>query len=226
MEEPTICARGEGEMYEAVSVLERPPLDPTKTALVVVDMINWQVPRVPEERGGVDFTYFVRQLETTVIPNHQRLIAACRVAGARIVFLRVGAYQADYSDGVRPFQAVFAAAGARADTPACAVIDELTPEPGDVSLVKTGSGGFTTSGLDSHLRNMGVEHVLYSGIITNGCVLLTLTAGFDLGYYGYLVSDATTTYSEALQATTESLVSGWLADVVTTEQMMKTLGEA
>ena len=66
------------------------------------------------------------------------------------------------------------------------------------------------------IRNMGVEHVLYSGV----------TAGFDLGYFGYLVSDATATYNEGLQQSTESLVGGWLAQVVTTGEIIKTAKQA
>ena len=193
-QQPVIRGRGQGEMFEAVTVLERPPLHPATTAVVVVDMVNWQVPRTPSVDGDVDFTYFVRKL-------------------------------AD-SDALPAFRPVFRAAGARADSLSCAVIDELRPQDGDISLVKTGSGGFTTSGLDGHLRNLGIEHVLYTGVITNGCVLLTLAAGFDLGYYGYLVSDSTATYSEGLQQSAESLVSGWLAELVTTDSVIETLRTA
>jgi biuret amidohydrolase len=73
---------------------------------------------------------------------------------------------------------------------ACEVIDALRLQPGDITLIKTGSGCFLTSNLDNHQRNMRISHVLYTGVITNGCVLLTLAAGFDLGYHGYLVGDA------------------------------------
>jgi nicotinamidase-related amidase len=225
-QQPVIRGRGQGEMFEAVTVLERPPLQAATTAVVVVDMVNWQVPRTPSVDGDVDFTYFVRKLADETIPNLRRLIAACRSAGARIVYLRVGCYADDYSDALPAFRQVFRAAGARAGSLSCAVIDELRPQDGDLSLVKTGSGGFTTSGLDGHLRNLGIEHVLYTGVITNGCVLLTLAAGFDLGYYGYLVSDSTATYSEGLQESAESLVSGWPAELVTTDSIIETLRTA
>ena len=109
---------------------------------------------------------------------------------------------------------------------ACEVIEPLRPEPGDISLIKTGSGGFGTSNLDSHLRNMGIRNVLYTGVITNGCVLLTLAAGFDLGYNGYLVADATATFSQRWQDLTEELVGVYMAKVVTTTQIIDELSGA
>lgn len=66
----------------------------------------------------------------------------------------------------------------------------------DLSLLKTGSSGFGTSDLHSRLAEIGIEHVLRTGAATNGCVLTTFVDAIDLGYHGYLVSDATaTTYA-------------------------------
>jgi nicotinamidase-related amidase len=104
------------------------------------------------------------------------------------------------------------------------VIDDLDVVPDDVSLIKTGSLGFPTSGLDSHLRNMHIEHVIYTGVITNGCVFLTAAGGMDRGYAGYLASDATATVTAAtLQRTTERLVDGFIATVASTDVLIDEL---
>jgi biuret amidohydrolase len=156
----------------------------------------------------------------------QRLFSICREQGARIVYLRVGCYQPDFSDSIGPFRNILRETGAVEGSWACEVIEPLRPEPGDISLVKTGSGGFLTSNLDNHLRNMGIRHVLYTGVITNGCVLLTLAAGFDLGYYGYLIADATATFSQRWQDMTEEMVGVYMARVVTTSQIIEQLQAA
>jgi len=103
------------------------------------------------------------------------------------------------------------------------VIEALAPEPGDLRLIKTGSGGFLSTGLDSHLRNIGVEHVIYTGVITNACVLLTAGAGFDLGYWGYLASDTTAAYSQRLQDVTEEILSAYIAKVAKTDELIARL---
>jgi len=53
--------------------------------------------------------------------------------------------------------------------------------------------------------------------------LLTLAAGFDLGYRGYLVSDTTATLSQRWQDLTEELVGVYMAKVVTTAQIIEEL---
>ena len=67
---------------------------------------------------------------------------------------------------------------------------------------------------------MGIEQVIYTGVVTNGCVFLTVAAGFDLGYHGWFVSDSTATFSERLQDLTEELISSYMARVVTTDEMV------
>jgi len=208
--------------------LRFPPLDPKETAVVVVDMINWQVTRGkgmlgPMEKEGIPVDYIVERVNKTVVPNLQHLFAVCRETGAKIVYLRAGCFQPDFSDSIGPFREIMRETGAVEGSWACEVIDPLRPEPGDVSLLKTGSGGFGTSNLDIHLRNMGIKNVLYTGVIANGCVLLSLAAGFDLGYHGYLVSDTTATFSQRWQDLTEEIVSVYMAKVVTTAQIVDEL---
>jgi nicotinamidase-related amidase len=205
------------------SVFERPPLDPSRTAVVVVDMVNWQVPRAANV-DGLAPEYFVDRLADVVIPNHQVLLRACREVGVRVVYLRVGCFQPDYSDAIAPFRGLLQDSEALDGSQACQVIPELAPEDGDLSLLKTGSGGFNSSSLDSHLRNMGITHVLYTGVVTNACVMLTASAGFDLGYYGYLVGDATAAFSPELQQQAENLIGYFIAPVTTTRETLELIG--
>jgi nicotinamidase-related amidase len=197
-------------------------LDPGGTAVVVVDMVNWQVPNdVPE--GAYWTQYYVDRCAEVVVPAHQRLLPAARAAGAKVVYLRVGASKADYSDAIRPFREGFRMYGARTDQTECEVIPELAPEPGDVTLEKHGSGGYNTSDLDACLRELGVDTVLYTGVAANVCVLLTASAGFDMEYKGYLVTDATGTFSDELQSAAELVMGSMTATLTTTDEAIAAL---
>ena len=216
-------------MFEVPEILARPPLSAAQTAVVVVDMVNHQV--TPgrwllghHEAEGKDVSYITRRVQETVIPAQQRLLKEARRAGAHVVYLRVGTARADYADGLPAFRSKYPIWEAFDGSPACEVISALKPEPKDTVLLKTGSGGFTTSPLDLHLRNLNVRHVAYVGVVTNACVLLTLAAGFDLGYYGYLISDATATFSQRLQDFTEEIVGAYMAKVTSTDQFIAMLG--
>lgn len=71
---------------------------------------------------------------------------------------------------------------------------------------------------------MGITHVLYTGVVTNACVMLTASAGFDLGYYGYLVGDATAAFSPELQQQAENLIGYFIAPVTTTAEALELIG--
>jgi nicotinamidase-related amidase len=205
------------------SVVSWPPLDPAHTAVVVVDMVNWQVPRAVGETATAT-PYYVDRLANTVIPNHERLLPACRAAGIPVIYLKVGSFRTDFGDAIPQFRGVFADAGAVQGSYACEVISEIAPQPGDIPLAKTASGGFGSSALDSHLRNMGITHVIYTGVATNCCVFLTLAGGYDLGYNALMVTDATATLMPEFQEQAENLIKFYLAPLVTTDEVLDLIG--
>lgn len=71
------------------------------------------------------------------------------------------------------------------------LVDELKPQPGDISLHKTRYSGFFNSQLDSVLRSRGIRNLVFVGIATNVCVESTLRDGFFLEYFGVVLEDAT-----------------------------------
>ncbi len=225
-QEDKVKSRGKEEMFESTSVLERPSLEPDKTAVVIVDMANNRCVRGigsarRVEESGISVDYYFERLKT-MIPNLQRLLSVCRKQGVRVAWVMGGCYTPDFSDCIPQFRKNYKFMNARVGAWEMQPVDPLKVEEGDLYLVKAGSGCFT-SNLDVRLRDMGIKQVIYTGMATNGCVLMSVTGGFDLGYYGWLVSDATATYWDRLQTITEELVSGYMARVVTTDEMIRAI---
>ncbi len=71
------------------------------------------------------------------------------------------------------------------------LVDELTPQEGDIVLPKPRYSGFFNTPLDSILRSRGIRHLVFTGIATNVCVESTLRDGFFLEYFGIVLEDAT-----------------------------------
>jgi nicotinamidase-related amidase len=71
-----------------------------------------------------------------------------------------------------------------------------------------------------------IEQVVYTGVITKACVMLTAAGGMDRGYEGYLAADATATISTGLQETAERLINGFIATITTTDQLIAALAGA
>jgi len=195
--------------------------DPGSAAVVVVDLINWQAHRdggsiasVREAGQLAEADYLVQRCETLVAPTLKRVLSAARAAGVKVVHARLASRSEDFSDVVPAFRAYLRAGQAADGSWSSQIIDGLY-EPTDVSIVKSASGAFNSSDLDQVLRNLGVRTVVYAGVLTDACVLLTAAAGFDLGYRQYLLTDCTAALSDHDQVEAERIMNRYLAQTIT-----------
>ncbi len=86
---------------------------------------------------------------------------------------------------------------------AAAIVQELTPNPGDIFVDKFRMSGFWDTPLDSILRNLGKTTLLFCGVNIDQCVMATLQDANFLGYDCILLRDcsATTSPDYCFQAT-------------------------
>jgi nicotinamidase-related amidase len=73
------------------------------------------------------------------------------------------------------------------------IVDELTPSDGDVHVAKHRMSGFWDTPLDSILRNLRLDTLLFGGVNLDQCVLHTLADANFLGYDTILVEDCAAT---------------------------------
>ena len=142
---------------------------------------------------GAFAPFFRAEVERVgTIPTAARLLDAARAAGAKVVYTRV-AWQPGYPDLVAnsPLLDIVLQQNCLVDgTPGATIIDELTPQPGDLVVTHQRVGGFHGSELDDLLRGAGVDTVVFCGVATNVSVEGTARAASDLGYRVVVVSDA------------------------------------
>ncbi|SDB84692.1 Nicotinamidase-related amidase [Sanguibacter gelidistatuariae] len=74
-------------------------------------------------------------------------------------------------------------------------VDELVAAPGDVHVDKYRMSGFIDTPLDSILRGLRVDTVLFAGVNADQCVLSTLMDAANIGYDVVLLEDAVATTS-------------------------------
>lgn len=188
----------------AVMLPARPepiPVDPTTTAVIVIDMQN----AYASKGGYLDLAGFDISGATAVIQRIQAVLPVARAVGMPVIFFQNG-WDEDYveaggpgspnwwkSNALKTMRAqpqlmgkLLARGGWDYD-----LIDALPPEPGDIILHKTRYSGFFNSQLDSVLRARGIRHLIFVGIATNVCVESTLRDGFFLEYFGTVLEDAT-----------------------------------
>ncbi|MFI8519692.1 isochorismatase family protein [Streptomyces sp. NPDC085481] len=139
-----------------------PALDPGRTALVLVDLMERIVALPLAPRPGTD-----------VLAVADRLARTFRAAGAPVVHIRVE----------RP--------GVDVQPPGSDLVAELVHE-GDAVVVKRTIGGFQGTGLQEVLAEHGTATLVFGGIATNLGVESTARAALDLGYDLVFAEDAMT----------------------------------
>jgi ureidoacrylate peracid hydrolase len=77
------------------------------------------------------------------------------------------------------------------------VVDGLTVDPADLHVAKYRMSGFWDTPLDSVLKNLRVDTLLFAGVNVDQCVLATLVDAACLGYDVVLVEDLCGTTSPA-----------------------------
>jgi len=172
-------------------------IDPARAALVVVDMQYATGSRKAglgkrlTEQGKLDALAGERfdRIEKVVVPNLERMLAFFRQHGLRVIYLTYGSEMEDYSDAPPHMVQLFRGTNNRRGQLEHEIVEEVKPHPGEPVLNKTTISAFTSTGIDSLLRSMGIQYVLFAGMSTNMCVGTTARDAADRGYRCLLIED-------------------------------------
>ena len=176
-------------------------VEPDWTALLVVDLQKGEY-NDEKCRAEPEHAYLWNRIRDVVVPNGQRLIAACRQAGVEVMYTVVESLTLDGRDRSLDYKisGIFAAKGSWE----AEVIDELRPDPNDIIIPKTSSSLFNSTNFEYVLRNLRIEYLMVMGVVTDQCVETAVRDGCDRGFLMTVVDDACATSSEARHR--ESLV--------------------
>jgi ureidoacrylate peracid hydrolase len=107
------------------------------------------------------------------------------------------------------------------------IVDELSPHPGDLVVVKSRYSGFAGTKLDPLLRSMGIRYLFFTGMATNVCVESTLRDAYCLDYWPILITDATLQAGpELLQQATIQNVKIHFGWTLAAQEFLKSLNSA
>ena len=68
-------------------------------------------------------------------------------------------------------------------------LEEVAPVGDEIVIDKTSAGTFNSTSIDQILRNMNINRLWVTGIVTEGCVEMTARDAADRGFLVTLVSD-------------------------------------
>lgn len=187
-------------------------------ALVIVDVQNDFVHpsgKVGKESGDVS------QLLAAVDAINQ-LIAAARRVSLPIVYVRV-----THSPAVDPppYRARYSTRGMSADDLLCAegswgaefYDGLLSPGEGDRIVTKHAYDAFAEGSLASHLAEEQVDTVIVTGVVTELCVLGTVSGGFERGFHMVVPREATSSIDSQASEAALKLISSFYGTVLSVE---------
>lgn len=178
-------------------------LEPKKTALIVVDMQyldahpDYGLGPYLKREYPESFSYYFQRIASLVLPNHRKLLEFFRRHGLRVIYLAAGPLLADRSD-LTPHRKE-RETGKMAGRPSYLghvgsfehqILPQLAPREGELILNKNSSSAFNSTAIDQLLRNMGIECLVVTGVVTFACVLFTASDAADRGYRCVVVEDA------------------------------------
>jgi len=176
-----------------------------KTAVVVIDMINDFVMGV-----------FKNERAAKIIPNVKRLLKFARKQGVPIVYATDA-----HLPNLDPEFEVWGPHATKGSWGA-EIIDELKPEKGDYRVLKRKYSAFQGTDLDMLLRELKIDTLILTGVITDICIQHTAADAFFRGYKVIVPQDCV----EAADAPTQNAAIKFLrkaygAEITTVNELMK-----
>lgn len=208
------------------------------TALIIIDMQNFVIRREWAQIGtrgtGTDKDsqdYFYGRAEQLAIPKTQNLLQYFRRNSLPVVHVALASrfdslidmtpiwrlrWDQHAEDSGHPYSAVW---GSRDS----AIIDELSPRPGEPIVLKTTGSAFLSSNLDTVLRFLNVRSFVASGAWMNSCVEDTIRCGVDLGYLVTLAEDCSVAPDERFHEACTRVLGSMYCQVKKSEEIIELL---
>jgi nicotinamidase-related amidase len=178
-----------------------------KNAIIVIDLIKEFVTgRLGNPRAQA------------VVPRVKRLLDAAHEAGSKVVYV---------TDAHLPgldLEFKIWGAHAEAGTPGAEIVSELEPVPGDYHLYKRRYSAFYATGLDELLRELKIEAVILTGVLTNICIQHTAADAYYRGYKVIVPEDCVDALTNKEQADSLAYMKRMYgAEVTDSDKLIKRL---
>lgn len=182
------------EMADEVLDLE---LDLKKTALMVVDMQKFFLAkdgtdaRAFKEAGQwAKWAPYFDHIEQVTVPNNKRLIACCRKHGVEVTYGRIACLKDDGSDRCLVQSTVgWNNILLPISNPEAAMMDDIAPVGDEIVVNKTTDSVSLGTNYSELMRNMGIDTIIVTGVVTDQCVAGTVRVLADHGFRVICVED-------------------------------------
>jgi len=185
-------------------------IDPTTTALVVIDL-----------QKGIVSTATAPHAAADVVSRAAELADACRQAGVAVILVRV-----DPGPGGKLIPRVTADQPRPPMAPGpdfAELVPELAPRENDAVVTKHQPNAFYATDLEVHLTRRGIRTIILCGIATQVGVEATARSANERGYEQIFVEDATSSRDAVMHSHAMTRILPTLGRVRSLEQVLGAL---
>jgi len=217
--------------YETMEEFPEFIVDPKKTALLIVDMQKEFISReigdaIKYKKSGEweRWIPFHDRLDNIVIPNNVKILNYFRDNNMKVTFGRIACLVPDGADRSlvqksEGWNGIFV----YVNTIEAEMIDELKPLPEEIVVNKTTDSVSAGTNYSKLIRNMGIETVVVTGIVTDQCVAGTVRSLADDGFKVICIEDACAAPDMDLHNAELKIMNQIYCQVLSTEDTIKAL---
>lgn len=181
--------------------------DPDRSAVLVIDMLNDFL----EPEGAMPLLEGRRLYEPI-----RRLLKSAREGGAKVIWICDEHLPTDREFEKRSVHCLQGSWGAE-------IVAELEPDVAELRIPKTRYSGFFETDLDQRLRQLEVDHLILTGVVTNICVRSTAHDAFFRDYRVTVPIECVAATSEREQESTLYDLDTHYGTVAGLEEVLATL---
>jgi nicotinamidase-related amidase len=125
-----------------------------------------------------------------VLPQIRALQDAFRAAGEEVIHVRIAYRTADGREAGRAHMPQPQEQEVPREPRDDEFLPQVAPQGDELVISKTSSSVFSTTDIERVLWNLGVRHLVFTGLVTDGCVELSARDASDRGFRVTLIEDA------------------------------------
>ena len=196
-------------------------LDPTRTALLVVDMQNaFVMPGGSMARLGLGTAR-----GNAIIEPIRRLLDAFRARRLPVIHT-LTTFRSDYVDAglvAERFPALRPLGHLISGTWDSQIVERLLPRAGEYLIAKSRFNAFYATNLELTLRSLHVDTLVIAGVATNVCIESTVREAFTRYIRVILPRDSTASYTKEMEDASLATLGFMFAELVSVSDVVEAL---
>ena len=194
------------------------------SALLVIDIQNTYLEPDDDPKEALRWKPFYSRMNNIVIPNTADMIQWARDNKMEVIFARIACLKKDGKDrSLSQKKPGFNYLLMPKDSEESQIVEELSPQGDEISIIKTTDSALTGTNLRLILHNMGIKSVIVTGIFTDQCVSSTVRSLADESFEVLVVEDCCAAATDEIHLQELKIINMIYCHVLQSEDVKKLL---